>query len=168
MLKNLCALIVLAAGVTFFSGCEKETGACESSYENWQGYTLYTCEQNEESDMCEGSREHFWKDKSCSDLGYDYYNTNNKSYQIDAQNNGIPGPYGYWGDGSASGGSGSGGSCDASGYKGPNFDIQVDSQCKTAYFYKCQGNTQGQNAACAVYKQWQQDDPSIPNCPYCN
>lgn len=60
------------------------------------------------------------------------------------------------------------GSCDENGYKGPEFDIQVDSQCKAAYFYECSGNAQGVAAACAVYKQWQQDDPSIPNCPYCN
>lgn len=168
--------IVLLLGITLFTACEKETGACESKYENWQGYTLYTCKVNVESDMCESSGEHFWQDKSCINLGYTHYNDKNENWQIDEGNNGKPGPYGYWGDNSGSGsgdggqtgGGGGTGSCDASGYKGPEFDIQVDSQCKAAYYYKCSGNSDGVKAACAVYKQWQQDDSSIPNCPYCN
>lgn len=168
--KKIIGLTVLVA--TLVACEEKETGACEASYENWQGYTLYTCKENEESDMCEGSKEHFWVDKSCANLGYTYFNSKNGNFQIDENNNGIPGPYGEWGDGTASGGSGGsgsgGGSCDASGYNGPEFDIQVDSQCKTAYYYDCIGNQQGVNAACAVYKQWQDDDSSIPDCPYCN
>lgn len=56
------------------------------------------------------------------------------------------------GPGAEDGGSGTGG-CGSSGYNGPEFDIQVDSQCKAAYAYKCAGNQQGVDAACAIYKQ---------------
>lgn len=164
---TIAALIVIGAVIV---SCQEETGACESKFENWQGYTLYTCDENIDADMCEGRDEHFWQDKSCPNLGYAYYNDGNESWQIDEGNNGIPGPYGYWGDNSAGGsptGGGGTGSCDESGYKGPEFDIQVDSQCKAAYYYKCVGNSDGVKAACAVYKQWQEDNSSIPNCPYC-
>lgn len=56
----------------------------------------------------------------------------------------------------------------STGYQGPDFDIQIDSQCKAAYAYKCQGNDQGVRAACDVYRGWQQHQSGIPNCPYCN
>lgn len=70
-------------------------------------------------------------------------------------------------EGAGSGGSSSG-NCGSSGYNGPEFDIQVDSQCKAAYAYLCAGNQQGADAACAIYRQWQEDDSSIPDCPYCD
>jgi|GEM_PF-3434098 len=61
-----------------------------------------------------------------------------------------------------------GSSSDACGdYKGPEFNIQIDSQCKTAQLYKCAGNADGVTVACALYKQWQDQDSSIPDCPYC-
>jgi hypothetical protein len=168
----LITAVTIAAAI--FSGCKKEEGACESKFQNFQGYTLYTCNNDVETDMCESSGEHFWEDKSCINLGYLYYNAKNESWQIDEDNNGIPGPNGYWGDGTGSGNGtppsgsgGTGGACDESGYKGPDFDIQVDSQCKAAYYYQCIGNNDGVKAACTIYKQWQADDSSIPNCPYC-
>lgn len=61
-----------------------------------------------------------------------------------------------------------GANCDMNNYKGPEFDIQFDSQCKAAYLYKCAGNQKGLEATCAIYKNYQKQDPSIPNCPYCN
>lgn len=59
------------------------------------------------------------------------------------------------------------GSCDADGYKGPEFDIQVDSQCKAAYIYGCGGQKDGVKAACDIYQTFRDSDPSIPACPYC-
>lgn len=56
----------------------------------------------------------------------------------------------------------------STGYQGPDFDIQIDSQCKAAYAYRCQGNDAGVRAACEVYRGWQQHQSGIPNCPYCN
>ena len=172
-MKSNTILIPALAIATILSGCEKDEGACESKFKNYQGYTLYTCNNDVETDMCEGSDEHFWKDRSCINLGYLHYNAKNESWQLDEDDNGIPGTYGFWGDRTGSGNgtppanSGSGGSCGESGYKGPEFDIQVDSQCKAAYYYQCIGNNDGVKAACAIYKQWQADDKSIPNCPYC-
>ncbi|MEP4533410.1 MAG: hypothetical protein ABJ004_09995 [Cyclobacteriaceae bacterium] len=61
------------------------------------------------------------------------------------------------------------GSGDACGdYAGPEFNIQIDSQCKTAQLYLCAGNADGVTVACGLYKQYQAEDSSIPNCPYCN
>lgn len=151
--------------------CEEETGACESEIVNFQGFTLFTCRENREAFLCEGSDDHFWVDKNCANLGYPFYNETNESWQSGANSNTTPGRYGYWGDKSASGsdtGSGGTGSCDASGYNGPEFDIQVDSQCKAAYAYQCSGNAQGVAATCAIYKQFRDDNPSIPPCPYCS
>lgn len=59
------------------------------------------------------------------------------------------------------------GNCDLNNYSGPNFDIQIDSQCKTAYAYDCSGNQDGVAAACAIYNQYREQDPTIPVCPYC-
>lgn len=59
-----------------------------------------------------------------------------------------------------------GGGCDF--YAGPEFDIQIDGQCKAAFAYKCEGNEQGLRAACEIYKSWQQHQSGIPNCPYCD
>ncbi|MGE0589506.1 MAG: hypothetical protein AB7O48_13095 [Cyclobacteriaceae bacterium] len=166
--RKLIALLFLS--VVYLSCEEEERGACESEIVNFQGFTLFICEEDEESELCEGSKDHFWKDKTCANLGYPYYNDTNKSWQAGSANNTIPGAYGYWGDQSASGSDGGGGtgSCDASGYQGPEFDIQVDSQCKAAYAYQCAGNTQGIAATCAIYNQFKADNPSIPDCPYCS
>lgn len=59
------------------------------------------------------------------------------------------------------------GNC-SEGYQGPQFDIQVDAFCKAAYAYQCDGNTQAVATNCQVYKDWQSQDSSIPDCPYCN
>ncbi len=173
--KKLNVITRTALAGLFFAitlgACVEKTGTCESTYENWQGYTLYTCEENVEEYLCEGSGDHMWEGSSCNDLGYSHYNPDNENWQYNSGNNGIPGDHGAWGDGTGTGGSGGGGgtgSCDASGYDGPEFDIQVDSQCKAAYYYECIGNSQGVAAACAIYAQWKQDNPDIPSCPYCD
>lgn len=63
---------------------------------------------------------------------------------------------------------GSGAGCSISNYNGPEFDIQIDGQCKAAFIYQCVGNTEGVKAACEIYRNWQKHQPGIPNCPYCN
>jgi hypothetical protein len=70
---------------------------------------------------------------------------------------------------SASGGGGGG--CDLADYNGPEFDIQLDSQCKTAFLYDCAGEVQGVVTACALYESYRslwQGPGSFPDCPYCN
>lgn len=61
-----------------------------------------------------------------------------------------------------------GAGCSINNYNGPEFDIQIDGQCKAAFIYKCQGNEAGVRAACEIYRSWQQHQSGIPNCPYCN
>lgn len=75
---------------------------------------------------------------------------------------------------SSSGSQGGSGENDAGGvdcsggYNGPEFDIQIDSQCQAAYAYACSGAQEGVDAACSLYKGFQSQDSSIPDCPYCN
>ncbi len=62
--------------------------------------------------------------------------------------------------------------CDEDGYAGPEFDFQIDSQCRAAYIYDCFGDIAGKNAACDIYYDYGQDvwvgsDP-FPDCPYCD
>ncbi len=59
-------------------------------------------------------------------------------------------------------------SCDIANYEGPIFNTQIDSQCQLAYVYNCEGNQEGVDAACEVYRFWQEQDSSIPDCPYCD
>lgn len=74
---------------------------------------------------------------------------------------------------SNNGGSSSGGgvNCDPANYNGPEFNIQVDGQCKLAYLYDCEGNIQGRDAACSIYYDYGESvwtgSGSLPKCPYC-
>lgn len=76
------------------------------------------------------------------------------------------------GDGDGNGdGDGSSGDCSIEDYNGPEFDIQVDAQCKAAYIYDCVGDEDARDAACALYYQygeevWTGTGP-LPECPYC-
>lgn len=65
-----------------------------------------------------------------------------------------------------SGGSGGGGNCTGS-YNGPTGDIQSDSFCQAAWNYRCNGQNAQADANCTVYKQLQDDNPGMPDCPYC-
>lgn len=53
-------------------------------------------------------------------------------------------------------------------YSGPEFDIQFDSQCKAAFYYQCVGETELMNIACDTYSSFQDDNPGMADCPYCN
>lgn len=75
----------------------------------------------------------------------------------------------YQGDrngGGPGGNTGGGGNC-GTGYKGPTGDIQSDAFCQAAWNYRCHGQTVQANANCIIYKQLQEDNPGLPNCPYC-
>ena len=61
-------------------------------------------------------------------------------------------------DGSASGG---GVDCTKLTYNGPTNDYQIESQCRLAQVYKCQGNTNGVAICCKNIKDMG------GTCPYC-
>lgn len=153
-------LIPIVLAFCIFTACEEKEDE-ESSTMCYQviGNTLYlNCYYDYLSSCSEDGKSDLGHYKSWDDCYSDMQNVLN-NYQSTGQI--TPGP------GAEDGGSGTDG-CGSSGYQGPEFDIQVDSQCKAAYAYQCAGNQQGVDAACAIYKQWQQQDSSIPNCPYCN
>lgn len=85
----------------------------------------------------------------------------------------LPGPNGYFASNlnNTGGGGGGGANCDISNYNGPEFDIQADSQCKSAYLYKCQGNFVAVQTTCDLYYSfeslWTGPGP-YPRCPYCD
>jgi hypothetical protein len=55
-----------------------------------------------------------------------------------------------------------------SGYNGPtNIEKQYEYQCKAAYAYKCNGDTEALRKQCAYYKQLQQQ-LNLPDCNYCD
>lgn len=62
--------------------------------------------------------------------------------------------------------------CDIEDYDGPEFDIQVDSQCKMAYMYDCVGDIEARDATCKLYYEYGNSvwtgSGSLPDCPYCN
>ena len=80
-----------------------------------------------------------------------------------------PGPNSNGGSG---GDGGSSVDCDIANYDGPEFDIQVDSQCKAAYLYDCVGDTAARDAACHLYYEYGNavwtGSGSLPDCRYCN
>lgn len=66
-----------------------------------------------------------------------------------------------------SGGGSGGGGC-SGGYNGPTGDIQSDSFCQAAWNYRCNGQDAQADANCQIYQQLQDDNPGLPDCPYCN
>lgn len=146
-----------------FSSCLKE-GACEfrTEYNN----VTYHCWQDETQSVCNASSSGIsntiWHEgRSCQELGYTYQSqTTDYSYSADDADGTTPGANGGFVN---SGGSG-GANCGSGGYNGPDFDIQIDAQCKAAYQYKCAGNQQGVDYCCAIYNSYE----NVPPCPYCN
>ena len=55
----------------------------------------------------------------------------------------------------------------AQGYQGPTGDIQSDAFCQAAWDLRCNGKDSQADANCAIYQQLQEDNPGIPDCPYC-
>lgn len=147
--------------------CEKE-GVCEVKIEA-NGY-IYSCREGSTEETCNdssGVERVFHEGKSCASLGYPFKNSSG-AYTAEQGKYRTPGDNGaFQNDLNNTGSSGGVAGC-SGGYNGPTFDIQIDSQCQAAYAYKCAGSQQGVDATCAIYKTYQRNDPSIPNCPYCS
>lgn len=172
-LFTLITMIILT-GCPLFEE-EEMNGACETSIINFNGDQIYKCENDQENDRCDRNdaeiSDRFWEGKTCINLGY-FFDGGFSGWRYDEQNNVKPGAYGAWGDGSASGteadANNSGGSCGEDDYDGPEFDIQIDSQCKAAFVYRCSGADEAADVACQLYQVYRDQDSSIPVCPYCN
>ncbi len=172
---TLLMLIVLT-GCPLFEDEEEAKGACETSLINIEGYRLYKCENDEDQQSCSTNESDFtdvfWEGRTCINLGY-FYDGGSSGWRYDEQNNVKPGAYGNWGDGTASGteadaNNSGGASCSEDDYDGPEFDIQIDSQCKLAFIYRCSQADEAADVACSIYQGWRDQNPSIPACPYCN
>lgn len=146
-----------------FTSCEEEDGACEQKIGSGS-VVLYSCRNDTDDALCSVAQSDvdkvFHEGKSCSSLGY-IYPTTNGSFTSEEDSYDSPGENGAFKD-DTSGLAGCTGN-----YEGPTFDIQIDSQCQTAYAYTCSGSAAGVKAACAIYKTYQKDNPKIPDCPYC-
>jgi len=177
LLSYLFPLIIMI----LFTGCEllfedEVLGACERSAITSRGNQIYYCQNDKSEYLCDividdSNHTQLWEDKTCINLGY-FYDQGNNIWQADEDNNVKPGAFGRWGDGTASGteadADNSGASCSEDDYDGPEFDIQIDSQCKLAFIYKCSNHAEGVAAACAIYQVYRNQFPDIPECPYCN
>lgn len=162
-IKRTVVLLVVSIMLLLFNTSCEEEGACEVKIEA-NGY-IYSCREEKTETFCSNypssSESVFHEGKSCASLGYPYKSSTTDAYTAKPDDFSTPGK-----DGAFAGSSGSAGAgCDD--YNGPTFDIQIDSQCQAAYAYSCSGVQQGVDAACAIYKSYQKNNPSIPNCPYC-
>lgn len=168
MKKLLSSLLPLAALFLFvlLTSCEKE-GACEKkTVISGAGYSLYSCENSATETTCDIASKvydevYHHPGKSCASLGY-VYKTSNKAIIHASEDGKSPGANGSFTNESAGGG------CAGGSYEGPLFDIQIDSQCQNAYAARCAGQDAVADASCSIYKSYQSNDSSIPDCPYCN
>ena len=163
-LKIIIEILSFVALTLSFSSCRQtELGV----WEVYRDSGIFICSPEDADYSFGGKDKVYWLDKSCEDLGYTSKGSSEGSWHFTSPDGETtPGRNGAFWD--KYGGSQSGVSCDASNYAGPEFDIQIDGQCKAAYAYKCAGNQTGVEAACSIYKDFQRQDSSIPNCPYCN
>lgn len=58
--------------------------------------------------------------------------------------------------------------CDMDDYAGPIFNIQIHSQCQTAFLYDCFGYYDAAQVACQLYYDWDDGSGNLPDCPYCD
>jgi hypothetical protein len=180
-LKRTNILSILSIVILSFSmtSCKKNKVGV---WEVYRESGIFICCPNDKDAFYGGKEKVYWDNKSCNDLGYTSRGSTEASwFFVSPDGECKPGREGeFWNQYASSGGSGtlctsSGGNsgtgssdCSLSNYNGPEFDIQLDAQCKAAYVYDCQNNQQGVDAACANYESFQQQDPTIPDCPYCN
>lgn len=148
--------------------CEKNKVGVYEQHGISNNSTCYVCYAEESDYLPETDTRKYWPNKKCSDLGYTkralvQSGDNEFWYFINPDGENYPGDYGYFKENESS----SSGGCANENYEGPEFNIQIDSQCKAAHVYTCSGNQDGVTVACALYKQYQDQDPSIPDCPYC-
>ena len=176
---QLAAILVLTISLFSCKDKNKRNGVCESKWgiSSPDYYCALTAEEN-----CFVGVHVYYDEKSCESLGY------TKPYEgssgptgvkfISPEGIKIPGDNGYFANPPSSGGSGGsaggsgGAACDLENYNGPEFNIQVDSQCKTAYAYECAGLTEARDVACQTYYDYGNSvwtgSGSLPTCPYCN
>ena len=170
----ISGLLLSLSGCVLTDWMVDPKGACE-----WKlttaGRPGYSCVKNyrTESQCSEYTRSddvrRFNEGESCTSLGYTYPNPFNSDLVAYTEDRDAPSPHGEMAayeasisGGGGGGGDGGGGSCGP--YQGPEFDIQIDSQCKAAHIYSCSGSQQAVDATCAIYNSYS----SVPNCPYCN
>lgn len=160
--------LLVISGTLLFASCEDRAGACETKISVGGSQYIYSCRNLDDDLNCgtgtaADSEAVFHEGKDCRLLGYQFEeNTGAWFYSEDETRK--PGENGAFKDDKAAVG---GVDC-SGGYNGPEFDIQIDSQCQTAFAYACAGAQDGVDAACAIYKAWQKENSSIPDCPYCN
>lgn len=173
-MKNFVVLSLIFAGFILSSCGKNKVGAWEHHREN-DG--IYVCYPEDSDYLSETDYRIYWASKSCNDLGYSERGSSIADHHFVNENGeSTPGRNGaFWDDynsnsGSSSGGGGSSAACDLANYNGPEFNIQVDSQCKTAYIYDCQQLYQERDVACDLYYSWESSwtgSGSFPSCPYC-
>jgi hypothetical protein len=160
--------ILLLFGIITLSSCEKYwwQGACEYASKS---RTYFYCEHQSSSD-CKGSSYNdvsFHDGETCSDVGYSKKSsTAGITEWISPSGRSHPGYSSTFKNSSTS--STSGTSCSLDNYSGPTYDVQSASFCKSAFLYKCQGNSAGVTSSCTTYKQFQDMTPGLPTCSYCN
>ncbi len=177
-MKTTLLSLSLLAGLLFLTGCAKnQNGVCEMKW-GTSNYKYYC--QPEEQEYCSAGWERYFESESCSDLGYtEKYDGEGGPIDgpvfVSPDGPSEPGENGYWATGTGGTGSqggGGSGNCDLENYNGPEFDIQVDAQCKAAYMYDCIGDYTARDASCDLYYQYGNDvwigPGSLPECPYCN
>ncbi|HRX00578.1 MAG TPA: hypothetical protein P5280_13880 [Cyclobacteriaceae bacterium] len=161
-LRLVSVMAVVALSLLNFA-CEEE-GSCEIRIDINGNSCIYSCREGSTEDSCESSEgvdRVFHEGQSCANLGYPYKNDTG-AFTAEPDDFNSPGDNGYFANLPSSPVGGCSGP-----YNGPTFDIQIDSQCQTAYAYSCSGFQKGVDAACAIYKTYQKDNPKIPDCPYC-
>lgn len=139
MLEIPIRRLLLALLLTLVTGCEVIEGEyCDD--------TFTTCEGDLYCYTCENADNEWWTEGRCA--------TSHEAAQAFCDDSGTV--------------SGGGGGACSSPYSGPTSDVQSSSFCKAAYNYKCAGDQQKVDANCAYYRQFQQDNPGLASCPYCN
>lgn len=172
----LKSTILLSLSILTIS-CEKHlNGVCEMRW-GTSSYSYYCQPEGEE--YCSSGWERYFSSASCNDLGYTEKHKGEGGpigiAFVSSEGRDYPGENGYFATGSGGTGSGSSGgsvNCNIADYDGPEFDIQVDAQCKAAYLYDCGGDIKARNAACKLYYDYGNEvwtgSGSLPKCPYCN
>lgn len=172
--KSVLLFFILILFITVLSSCYGDKIGVWEHHRTSEN--IYVCYPEDDDYVIATSDRVYHTDKSCKDLGYTESGSSVGSWHfVSPSGENVPGKYGvFWDDYNANGGGSGGGgsaSCDMSNYNGPEFNIQVDSQCKTAYLYDCQGMYSERDVACDLYYQWEsswQGSGSFPKCPYCN
>ena len=166
MIKLSLSILIIYS--VFLFSCGEEEGACEVKQPSATGGASYYCYNEVSSDLCGnlgGVEAVYHEGTPCTALGYTV--ASNADFEgrftVEANDLSKPGVNGAFKDDVVVN---QGPNC-SGGYGGPLFDTQIDSQCQVAFVYYCDGVQEGIDATCAIYRSYQENDPSIPDCPYC-